>query len=75
MVFPNPVREDITIETRQARSYEATVINAQGAYVHSWIGNSGEKIELNFLQSGIYFFSIKVEGEQYFHREVNLNSI
>ena len=62
-LYPNPIKDVLTINLNGNNSYNYTILNLSGAIMFNGkIKNSPHHIKLNNLSSGIYF--LKVTSEQ-----------
>lgn len=75
--YPNPVNESLTIEVNLIKAsnikIEMTNLLGQHVYAHNANGVAGTnlyKVDVSAMQSGIYFYSITVNGQMTTHKVV-----
>jgi len=62
-VYPNPVRNFLTIEDENIS--EVRIFNANGQFLQSLRNNAAQKVDMTYFPKGIYLFEIKnMEGKQ-----------
>lgn len=60
-IFPNPFSEEVTIETGNSQVLEIIVYSITGKQVYQHTGEIPAKINLSFLENGLYVVEIKTD--------------
>ena len=65
-VYPNPFYNTISLNNKNGQPSQVFIYNLSGemVYQNENLNSSLEKIDLNFLQAGIYFLKIKLPGQE-----------
>jgi hypothetical protein len=60
-IYPNPFTDKLTFDLNSEDEYMLTITDIMGKKVHSQVISSKQKIDLTFLQKGIYFAEVRTE--------------
>lgn len=64
-VYPNPVKSELNTNLPTQQSFTINIFDVTGKCVHTAAGFGGESISLDYLQNGMYYYTIQTEDATY----------